>query len=132
MTDNESESPDVIGATPLPFSGKAVSLEDTSAEFIWLFEYAVEMDIDFLNSPERLDGFALLYGPAVLKGYELTFDVINARSGGVVATILPSRQHGAEVWGVLYRVPRRFAERSEEELSLIACGSLGNATKWII
>jgi AIG2-like family len=119
MTNNESELPDVIGATPLPFSGKAVPLEDTSAEFIWLFEYAVEMDIDFLNSPERLDGFALLYGPAVLKGYELTFDVINARSGGVVATILPSRQHGAEVWGVLYRVPRRFAERSEEELSLI-------------
>ena len=119
MTGNENESSRVVEATPLPLSGKVGPLEDTAAEFIWLFEYGVEMDIAFLNSPERLDGFALLYGPAVLKGYELTFDVINARSGGVVATILPSRQRGAEVWGVLYRVPRRFVERAEEELSLL-------------
>ena len=87
MADNESESLSVAGATPLPFSGNVAPLEDTSAEFIWLFEYGVEMDIAFLNSPERLDGFALLYGPAVLKGYELTFDVISARSGGVVRTL---------------------------------------------
>jgi len=119
MTGNENESPRVVEATPLPLSGKVGPLEDISAEFIWLFEYGVEMDIAFLNSPERLDGFALFYGPAVLKGYELTFDVIGARSGGVVATILPSRQRGAEVWGVLYRVPRRFVERTEEELALL-------------
>ena len=119
MTGNENESSRVVEATPLPLSGKVGPLEDTSAEFIWLFEYGVEMDIAFLNSPERLDGFALFYGPAVLKGYELTFDVISTRSGGVVATILPSRQRGAEVWGVLYRVPRRFVERAEEELPLL-------------
>lgn len=119
LTTNGDESLPVVGATPLPFSGKVALFEDTSAEFIWLFEYGVEMDIAFLNSPERLDGLALLYGPAVLKGYELTFDVINARSGGVVATILPSRQRGAEVWGVLYRVPRRFVEHVEEEQSLL-------------
>jgi cation transport regulator ChaC len=119
MTGNENEPSRVVEATPLPLSGKVGPLEDTAAEFIWLFEYGVEMDIAFLNSPERLDGFALLYGPAVLKGYELTFDVINARSGGVVATILPSRQRGAEVWGVLYRVPRRFVERAEEEPALL-------------
>lgn len=119
MTGNENESSRVVEATPLPLSGKVGPLEDTSAEFIWLFEYGVEMDIAFLNSPERLDGLALFYGPAVLKGYELTFDVISTRSGGVVATILPSRQRGAEVWGVLYRVPRRFVERVEGELALL-------------
>ncbi len=119
ITGNENDSSSVIEATPLPLSGKVAPLEDAPTEFIWLFEYGVEMDIAFLNSPERLDGFALLYGPAVLKGYELTFDVINTRSGAVVATILPSRQHGAEVWGVLYRVPQRFAERAQEEPSLL-------------
>ena len=108
-----------VGATPLPLAGKEVPLEDASSEFSWLFEYGVEMDNALLNSPEWLDGVALMYGPAVLKGYEITFDVVRARSGGVVASILPSRLLGAEVWGMLYRVPRRCVESRDEEAALL-------------
>ena len=108
-----------VGSTPLPLGDKEAPLEEVPAEFIWLFEYAIEMDNAVLNSAERLDGLALLYGPAVLKGYEITFDVVRSRSGGVVATILPSRLRGAEVWGVLYRVPRRCAEPQDEEAALL-------------
>ena len=108
---------EAIGATPLPLEGKAEPVEDT--DFVWLFEYGLEMDGALLNSAERLDGLALLYGPAVLKGYELTFDVLRTRAGEVVATILPSRLRGVEVWGVLYRVPRRAVERHGEEPALL-------------
>jgi cation transport regulator ChaC len=117
--ESENGSLNTVGATPLPLSGKEVSLENAPADFIWLFEYGVEMDTALLNSPEWLDGLALLYGPAVLKGYEITFDVVRSRSDGVVATILPSRLRGAEVWGVLYRVPRRCAEQEDEEAALL-------------
>ncbi|HYK86144.1 MAG TPA: gamma-glutamylcyclotransferase family protein [Ktedonobacteraceae bacterium] len=108
-----------VGATPLPLSGKDVPLEDALTEFLWLFEYGVEMDTAVLNSPEGLDGLALLYGPAVLKGYEITFDVVRSLSDGVVARILASRLRGAEVWGVLYRVPRRCVEAQGEEAALL-------------
>src|SRR5205085_8588418 len=70
-------------------------------------------------SPERLDGLALLYGPAVLKGYEITFDVISSRVGQIVATILPSRNRVAEVWGVLYRIPRRLVEQADSQPLLL-------------
>jgi hypothetical protein len=75
------------------------------------------MDISILNSPERLNGQALLYGPAVLKGYEI--DVIGSLDGTVTATILPSRKHGAEVWGVLYRFPRGLVEQLNSEPALL-------------
>lgn len=111
------ETVETVGATPLPLSGQGEPLEDSG--FVWLFEYGLEMDGLLLNSPKRLDGLALLYGPAVLKGYELTFDVLRSRAGEVVATILPSRLRGAEVWGVLYRVPRRIVEPHGEEPVLL-------------
>jgi hypothetical protein len=93
-----------VDSTPLPLVSAAPETEQSANEFIWLFEYGLEMDISYLNNETRLNGLALLYGPAVLKGYELTFDVVNARAGEVVATILSSRERGAEVWGILYRV----------------------------
>ena len=111
------ETPLAVEETPLP--GRAESSEDVSAEFLWLFEYGLEMDSAILNSSERLDGLALLYGPAVLKGYELTFDVISSRDGPGVASILPSRKREAEVWGILYRVPRRLTAQLDNEPALL-------------
>ncbi len=106
-----------VDRTPLPSPTEAA--EQASQEFLWLFEYGLEMDSAFLNSRERLDGLALLYGPAVLKGYEITFDALNAADGRVVATIVPSRERGAEVWGVLYRVHSRVLASSGNEPSLL-------------
>src|SRR5215813_2622861 len=78
----ESAVPDVTieQATPLPLPGKP-------NEFIWLFEYGLEMDATFLNDRKRLNGSAHLYGPAVLKGYRISFDVVGSSTGEVVATI---------------------------------------------
>ncbi|GAC1387426.1 MAG: hypothetical protein NVSMB33_17010 [Ktedonobacteraceae bacterium] len=109
----------VVEVTPLPLAGGSEPSEEESSEFFWLFEYALEMDVSVLNSPQRLDGQALLYGPAVLKGFELTFDVVSSRNGPVTATILPSRSRGAEVWGVLYRIPRRLVEQLDSEPGLL-------------
>jgi hypothetical protein len=109
----------VVEVTPLPLAGGTEPSEEESSEFFWLFEYALEMDVSVLNSPQRLDGQALLYGPAVLKGYEFTIDVVSSRNGPVTATILPSRRRGAEVWGVLYRIPRRLVEQLDTEPALL-------------
>jgi len=111
------ETPGALEATPLP--GRSEPAEELPGEFLWLFEYGLEMDSAILNSSERLDGLALLYGPAVLKGYELTFDVISSRDGPGVASILPSRKREAEVWGILYRVPRRLTARLDNESALL-------------
>ena len=111
------ETASTLEATPLP--GRSELAEELSAEFLWLFEYGLEMDSALLNSSERLDGLALLYGPAVLKGYELTFDVISSPGGRGVASILPSRKQEAEVWGVLYRVPRRLTAQLDNEPALL-------------
>jgi len=96
---------------------KPEALDGQANEFLWLFEYGLEMDVFYLNGRERLDGSALLYGPAVLKGYRIAFDAV--RSGLVVATISPSNAEGAEVWGVLYRIPRRLTKQSTDQLSLL-------------
>lgn len=93
-------------------------------EFLWLFEYGLEMDSAILNSPERLDGLALLYGPAVLKGYDIMLADMGPHSGyggeeRTIVTIVPAPEPGAEVWGVLYRIPRRVAERNGDEPSLL-------------
>jgi len=111
------ETPGALEATPLP--GRSERAEELSGEFLWLFEYGLEMDSAILNSSKRLDGLALLYGPAVLKGYELTFDVISSRNGPGVASILPSRKREAEVWGILYRVPRRLTAQLDNEPALL-------------
>ena len=89
----------------------------TVQEFVWLFEYGLEMDYALLNSPDRLNNAALLYGPAVLKGYTLAFAMVEAQQQNVVATIAPSPAPGAEVWGIVYRIPRRLIEQDNHELS---------------
>ena len=110
----ESAVPDVTieQATPLPPPGKP-------DEFIWLFEYSLEMDAAFLNDRERLNGSAHLYGPAVLQGYRISFDVVGSSTGQVVATIQPVHEHDAAVWGVLYRIPRRLIESPGDQPPLL-------------
>ena len=87
-------------------------------EFIWLFEYGMEMEETFLNSSERLAGAAFLYGPAVLRGYTLMFAEI-LQTEQFMCTIVPSGQPKAEVWGVLYRVPRRVTLHNDQQPSLL-------------
>jgi hypothetical protein len=120
---DEQNGPLPVDSTPLPVDSAAVETEtepsQSANEFFWLFEYGLEMDAAYLNNDMRLNGLALLYGPAVLKGFELTFDVLSARSGKVVATILPSRERGAEVWGILYRVPSKAINPHDGTPSLL-------------
>lgn len=108
---------DVGGATPLPLAPSVVTADETAQEFIWLFEYGLEMDSAVLNKPERLHNLALLYGPAVLKGYQLAFAVVESQRESVIATILPSDIPGAEVWGIVYRIPRRLTEPLDDDTS---------------
>lgn len=114
--ERDDSADEQLKQTPLPISKLP---EATEPEFTWLFEYGPEMDAAYLNSAERLAGAALLYGPGVLRGYALTFDVLNARGGQVVATIVPSRSRGDEVWGILYRVPARTLKAQENALPLL-------------
>ncbi|HEV2655770.1 MAG TPA: gamma-glutamylcyclotransferase family protein, partial [Ktedonobacteraceae bacterium] len=87
--------------------------DEEPQEFIWLFEYGPEMDSSVLNSVERLDGAAFLYGPAVLRGYTLMFaEVARSSTRRLLATIVPSADPDAEVWGVLYRIPRHVTVRN--------------------
>jgi hypothetical protein len=95
-------------------------------EFGWLFEYGLEMDANILNSPERLDGTALLYGPAVLKGYSILFGSVEdlgekgkGKGRRTIATIVSGSDGNAEVWGVLYRVPHRVYARMRGEAALL-------------
>ena len=106
-----------VESTPPPRSSRAEVQIDKLSEFIWLFEYGLEMDESLLNDPDRLDGAALPYGPAVLKGYQLSFQLPRHHSQQMYITIVPTNERGAEIWGVLYRVPRRCAERREDEPS---------------
>jgi hypothetical protein len=106
-------------ATPAHTTKTKTSAE-VRPEFIWLFEYGLEMDAAILNSPERLHGLALLYGPALLRGFSIMIG--NTRgygghegAGRTIATIAPDAN--AEVWGLLYRVPRRLIEASGAEPS---------------
>jgi len=90
-------------------------------EFEWLFEYGLEMDNFHLNTPERLDGLALLYGNAVLKGYRLflgSYEDEDARTRTLTA-IVPDTRVDAEVWGVLYRVPRYVTQERSDEPALL-------------
>lgn len=122
LPEEEDEQAEGVGtnlaveSTPLPLAPSAAMAEATEQEFVWLFEYGLEMDQALLNSPDRLNNAALLYGPAVLKGYLLAFAVIESQQHRVVATIVPSSAPGAEVWGMVYRIPRRLLEQDDNEL----------------
>ncbi len=108
-----------LDVTPLP--GRTESSEEAFNEFVWLFEYGLEMDGALLNSADRLNGLALLYGSALLKGYDITFSALRAPGTAVgvaaIATIVPSNKLGVEVWGVLYRIPRHLVEPPDSELA---------------
>jgi len=105
-------------STPLPKRPASVLRE--TQEFVWLFEYGLEMDSSLLNTPERLDGLALLYGPAVLKGYRTVFGkYMHIKGSRTLVTIVSDQRPDAEVWGVLYRIPQRVTEESGEEPSLL-------------
>ena len=104
-------------STPLPLPPAMVNADASAQEFVWLFEYGLEMDNAILNSPDRLHNLALLYGPAVLKGYQLVFAVVESLQQKVVATVAPLAIAGAEVWGIVYRIPRRLLEQENGELS---------------
>ncbi len=115
----EDETPNE--ATSVPPSPSGQTKPEEERDFIWLFEYGLEMDVAILNSPERLDGQALLYGPAVLKGYTLMLGAqrIRGSNGPTIVAIVPDANAENEVWGVLYRVPQRLAEPGETDPSLL-------------
>ena len=115
---NEIVATDTLAALATPTAPASLDkaiMDSGSQEFTWLFEYGLEMDPEVLNSPDRLNGVALLYGPAVLPGYTLVFGSIErqdkkAGSTQTIATIVTDTTPGAEVWGVLYRIPMRLSE----------------------
>ncbi len=88
-------------------------------EFLWLFEYALDMDPALLNRPERLDGSAFAYGPAVLHGYRLVFEGLDTRGHVLASLDATPEQPEAEVWGILYRIPRRLTHREDERPSVL-------------
>lgn len=90
---------------------------ESAPEFLWLFEYGLEMDEGFLNSPDRLNGQAHTYGPAVLKGYRI--EGFRLHTGSMSVALMQDASSEHEVWGVLYRIPRRLTERRGSELSLL-------------
>jgi cation transport regulator ChaC len=104
----------------IPVSSGATLSEQTgesAPEFIWLFEYGLEMDEGYLNSPGRLNGQAHIYGPAVLKGY--CIEGIRLRNGQMALSLAKDSSPDSEVWGVLYRVPRKLAEPLGSEPSML-------------
>lgn len=107
---------DASAKNAAPTYHPAQAATEEPQEFDWLFEYSLEMDTSILNSPERLDGAALLYGPAVLKGYSILFGSVEnqgekSKGRRTIATIISASDANAEVWGVLYRIPRRVCSR---------------------
>lgn len=117
--EDEENAINIVEATPLP--GEKPDLGENASEFMWLFEYGLEMDSAVLNAPEKLDGSALFYGPAVLKGYRVALDAIETPEGKPLATVVAALPDGGRegVWGVLYRVPARLAAHREGEASLL-------------
>lgn len=108
---------------PISLSAQQKASSEEVRDFIWLFEYGLEMDPAMLNSPDRLDGLALLYGPAVLKNHALKVGshLLETRDGDTqtIVTIVPDSTPGAEVWGVLYRVPRRLIEPAGQHAAVL-------------
>jgi hypothetical protein len=93
---------------------------EEAQEFAWLFEYGLEMDPNVLNSGDRLNGLAMLYGPAQLRGYQLLCgSVAMGPESQPLATIVPVDDPGSIVWGVLYRIPRRLLDYTESGATVL-------------
>ena len=104
----------------IPITSEAAQSEqigESAPEFIWLFEYGLEMDEGYLNSPGRLNGQAHTYGPAVLKGYRI--EGVRLRNGQMTLSLARDSSPDSEVWGVLYRVSRKLAEQHGSEPSML-------------
>jgi hypothetical protein len=112
---SESGAPIAAASISSPItSGQAGA---TASEFTWLFEYGLEMDENYLNSATRLNGQAFMYGPGVLKGYRI--EGITLQNGQAALTLARVPSPEQEVWGVLYRIPRRLAEQNGPESSIL-------------
>lgn len=113
--ESQSGAPVATASIALPTPSEQAGT--TTSEFIWLFEYGLEMDEGYLNSVERLNGQALHYGPAVLTGYVLAG--MKLQNGQTAFTLARASSRAQEVWGVLYRIPRRLAEQSGPHPSVL-------------
>lgn len=90
---------------------------ESASEFMWLFEYGLEMDERYLNSPQRLNGQAHLNGPAVLKGYRI--EGSRLLNGNIAIALARDPSPEREVWGVLYRIPRALSIQRDSEPSML-------------
>ncbi|HLX57468.1 MAG TPA: hypothetical protein VKR83_10610 [Ktedonobacteraceae bacterium] len=115
LEDGVTGTQTAIAPIPLPVTSEQPAAKPP--EFIWLFEYGLEMDSDYLNSPARLNGQARIYGQAVLKGYHI--ESLELQNGQVSVTLAKALSPEQEVWGILYRIPRRLAEQSGQEPSAL-------------
>jgi len=91
--ESEGERNNAVGAiesSTVSHASRSDVTSKSASEFVWLFEYGLEMNAALLNSPERLNGLALQYGPAVLKSYRITFNAVEPRSGQLVVNIRPA------------------------------------------
>jgi len=120
-------------APPLPEGGEPVAKTGEAAQqapvpdetppagdFLWLFEYALDMDPLRLNRPERLNGAAFVYGPAFLQSHRLVFEGLDAQ-GHLRASLAPVSEDAPEsgVWGILYRVPGRVGRAEAGDSPLL-------------
>jgi hypothetical protein len=107
-------------AQAIPAQGASRVAQLPAGEFLWLFEYALDMDPLQLNRPDRLHGAAFVYGPAFLQGYRLVFEGLDAQ-GHVLASLatVPEDIPESGVWGVLYRVPRHLTRAPAGEVALL-------------
>ena len=106
-----------IATMPVPSEAPSEQAGESAPEFIWLFEYGLEMDEGYLNSPDRLNGQAHTYGPALLKGYRI--EGIKLHNGQMAIALMKDSSPECEVWGVLYRIPRRLTEQRGSEPSML-------------
>lgn len=103
-----------------PQNTAQTTTKSLTGEFLWLFEYGLDMDPVRLNRPARLNGSAFAYGPAVLHGYRLVFEGWHARTRQVRASLAATPDEPeSEVWGLLYRVPRRLTQREKQQASAL-------------
>lgn len=121
--EHEEQPLDMAETTPL--SSAITYTGQNSQEFFWLFEYGLEMDNSYLNHPQRLNGLALPYGTATLRGYRLAFGTLahstlaGEETTKTYITLLPDQSAHSEVWGFLYRVPRRVLQSTNEQPALL-------------